>query len=65
MTGGTASGLCGVPASLLAGHLASCVRVCVRVWGHVCARTRVHCDRHRVICWGREPRGSQMLILLC
>lgn len=57
------SGPCGAPASPLAVQLASCVRV--RVWGHVCARTRVHCDRHRVICWGWEPRGSQMLILLC
>lgn len=52
--------VCGLLASLPALHLSACMCACVS--GAVCAHTRVcNATRHRVICWGWEPCGSQML----
>lgn len=62
MAGGAAAVgvLAGAPPAL---HLSACVCARVCVWGRVRTRTRVFdAIRHRVICWGRRPCGSRMLV---
>lgn len=62
MAGGAAAVgvLAGAPPAL---HLSACVCARVCVWGRVHTCTRVFdAIRHRVICWGRRPCGSRMLV---